>query len=120
MKKPSNYYKYFNHYRTLENALIQYNYDMENSPKKVNEIAKDVLNFCNDCFPYIPVEFERIVNFLQGLGLGIPFYYNEIEKLAQKDGILKPKASESERYNVNEKYFRFMAMRLKALAVSEL
>jgi hypothetical protein len=75
-------------YENLETALDQYAEDHDLEGKSYQEIARNVLEFCDNCFNYINDRQQRVKEFLQGVGLNIAIYNSDIYELAYKDGIL--------------------------------
>ena len=116
-------YKYQNRYPTayakLETALDLWAEDHDLKGLTYPELAKDVISFCNITFNYIPNRQERIANFLQGLGLHIPFYNVDIEAMAIKDGFLKESDSDRRKLQITDNYWNFMSMRLIHISESK-
>ena len=104
--------RYPNAYQALEDALVNYAHDHDRPELTPIEAAKEVLAFCNSAFNYERNHQQRVVEFLQGLGLGIPFYNWDIIEMAGKDGQLSPNATEGQRQKILDNYWNFMAMRL--------
>lgn len=100
--------------KALKDALENYAENHELKNMSHSEIARHVLNFCNETFNYEKVEHQRVVHFLQGLGLDIPFYNCDILELAKKDG--RECMTERQEQNTLNRYWSFMAMRLKQIA----
>lgn len=120
--------KYELFYNELESALETWADDHElkgyrafNDDGSYNhkEIALNVVNFIEETFAHMPVQFERYKHFLQGLGLSIPFYYNDIYQLYYKSGMLNENDSDKKHQEKADKYWSFMAMRLKNIANSK-
>lgn len=120
--------KYPNAYKELEEALEIYadehelkghRYQTDTGAYKYNAIAAHILEWINETFKYIPNHHERVINFLQGLGLSIPYSYHDIYQLCYKDGTLKESDSESKHLKRAENYWNFMAMRLQNIASSK-
>lgn len=120
--------KYPHSYKMLEDALEQYAVDHElkgykfqtdTGKFKFNAIAAHLLEWIDKTFSYLENESERIIHFLQGLGLGIDYTYYDIYQLGYKEGRLLETDSENKHLKFAENYWNFMAMRLKNIASSK-
>ena len=106
-------------YKELENALDIYDHEHELYFGKYNEIAKHVIDFCNKTFDYIPKHQERIEHFLQGLGLNIKYFNDDIYELMYKEGRLLKTDSDNRHIKFLNNYWKFMAMRLICISNSK-
>jgi hypothetical protein len=99
--------RYPHAYDALESALLNYadDHDLEANPV---EAAKHCIKFCNETFSNISNHQERIVYFLQDLGLGIPYMNEDILEMARLDGQIKNGNED----RILDGYWRFMSMRL--------
>lgn len=120
--------KYPHSYKMLEDALEQYaidcemkgyKYQTDTDKWKYNAIAAELIEWINNTFSYISSEHERIIHFLQGLGLNIDYTYHDIYQLGYKEGRLLETDSENKHIKFANNYWNFMAMRLKNIAGSK-
>lgn len=120
VKGETSYYqhnKYKVYYDELESALDVWRDDHDlDSKMSYQEIARDVIRFVNEQFNYIDASHDRGVNFLQGLGLSIPYTYHDIYQLAYKSNRLKESDSDKAHERISTNYWSFMYMRLKNIA----
>lgn len=111
--------RYPNAFKALTDALDDYKKEYALVGFNYNETAKHVIEQCNKCFDYVPNKQERITQFLQGLGLNIPYHTDEVYDLIYADGFLKRDDSESRHVKLLNGYWNFMAMRLIHISESK-
>lgn len=115
--KRTKYYKYkeFKYaYDILEKSLLLWIDCEDNKTKNPTEIAYLVLQDVARVFG--ENNQVQIIQYLQGMGLNIPIYYSDIDKVLIKSGKMKESDTKTKKQKLRDTYFSFMSMRLIHMA----
>ena len=103
--------KYKDNYKRFVLSTIEF--DINDKPitkyiDKVNYIFKRFYSECGFLIPRVGKQ-KAISEWLSGLALDLPYYYDDIVDLAIKMGSINPNPSDSLRNKVEQGYWDFMA-----------
>ena len=103
--------KYKDNYKRFILSTIEYDINGEPIAKYSDKVCYLFERFYSEYGFMIPKvgKHKAISEWLSGLALDLPYYYNDIVELAIKMGSINPNPSDSLRNKVEQNYWDFMA-----------
>ena len=103
--------KYKDNYKRFILSTIEYDINDKPISKYIDKVDYIFKRFYSEYGFMIPKvgKQKAISEWLSGLALNLPYYYNDIVELAIKMGSINPNPSDSLRNKVEQNYWDFMA-----------